>query len=62
MYLVGGAVRAGLLHLDQDEGVEEVGGNHVWDEGGGLLLKYHCDNVISYVAFPLQLSDIIMTT
>lgn len=54
-YLVGGVVTAGFLHLHQDEGMEEVGGDHVGDKRCGLFLKHHGNNVVSYVAFPLQL-------
>lgn len=57
LHLVGGVVRAGLLHLHQDEGVQEVGGDHVWDKRCGLLLEHHCHNVISYVTFPLELKE-----
>ena len=37
--------------------MEEVGGDHVWDERRGLFLENHGDDVISYVAFPLQLKE-----
>lgn len=37
--------------------MEEVGGDHVGDEGRGLFLKHHCNNVVSYVTLPLQLED-----
>lgn len=57
LYLVRGAIGAGILHLNQDEGVQKVGGDHVWDEGRGLFLKHHGDDVISYVTLPLQLKD-----
>lgn len=58
LYLVGGVVRAGLLHLHQDEGVQEVGGDHVWDKRCCLLLKHERHDVISYVAFPLKLKNV----
>lgn len=57
LYLVGGVVRARLLHLHQDEGVQEVGGDHVGDERRGLFLEHHRHDVISYVAFPLELKE-----
>lgn len=57
LYLVGSVVRARLLHLHQDEGVQEVGGDHVGDERCGLFLEHHRHDVISYVAFPLELKE-----
>lgn len=57
VYLVGGGLRAWLLRLHHNEGVEEVGGDHVGDEGRGLFLKNQRHDVISYVPFPLQLKD-----
>lgn len=60
MYLVGGGLRARLLRLHHDEGVEEVGGDHVGDERRGLFLKNQRHDVISDVPFPLQLKDRVM--
>lgn len=60
VYLVGGGLRARLLRLHHDEGVEEVGGDHVGDKRGGLFLKNQRHDVISDVPFPLQLKDRVM--
>lgn len=56
-YLVAGDVTDGVLHLHHHEGVEEVGGDHVRDEGRGLLLEHHRHDVVSYVTFPLELEE-----
>lgn len=54
-YLVGCGVCIGVLHLHHNVGVQEIGGNHVWDERRVLFLKDNCHNVIANVSLPLQL-------
>lgn len=61
-HLVGGAVGAALLHLHQDEGVQEVGGDHVGDKRRGLFLEHQRHDVIPYVAFPLELKENVVVT
>lgn len=59
-HLVAGAVRAWILHLHHDEGVQEVWGDDVRDKRGGFLLEYHRHDVIPYVPFPLQLKMMLL--
>lgn len=40
--------------------MQEVGGDHVGDKRCGLFLEHHRHDVISYVAFPLELKEIVM--
>lgn len=41
--------------MHDDEGVQEVAGDHVWAEGRRFLLKYDGNDVIADVPFALQL-------
>jgi len=54
-HLIGDIWGACVLHLDHHVGVQEVGGDHVRNEGRVLLLEHHRHDVISYVPLPLQL-------
>ena len=40
--------------------MQEVGGDHVGDERRGLFLEHERHNVVSYVAFPLELKENIV--
>ncbi|PWA20453.1 hypothetical protein CCH79_00003588, partial [Gambusia affinis] len=44
-----------VLNLHQNVGVQEVGGDHVWDKRCGLFLEDRGHNIISNVSFPLEL-------
>ena len=55
IYLVQHVVRAGVVHLHNHVGVQEVGGDHVGHEGCALVLEHHGDDVVPDVPLPLQL-------
>jgi len=50
------AVCLGAFHLHHDVGVQEVGGDHVWDKWRVLFLEDDCHDVIANVPLPLELS------
>ena len=52
---VSGVVGAGVDGLDEDEGVEEVGGDHVGGEGRVGVLEDDGHDVVADVPLPLQL-------
>lgn len=52
---------AGVDDLYDDEGVQEVAGDHVRAEGRRFLLKYDSDNVVADVSFALQLLRVART-
>ena len=51
-YLVHSVLCVGVLHLDDDEGVQELGANEVWAEWGVALLEHNGHNVVAYVTLP----------
>lgn len=54
-HLVEGVAGARVLRLHHHIGVQEVGGNHVGDEGRVLVLEDDGHNVVADVPLPLQL-------
>lgn len=51
-----GVVSAGLMDLNDDEDMLEVGADGLWSEGeGARLLEHDCHDVVTDVSLPQQL-------
>ena len=53
-----GFVSAGLVNLDDDEDMLEMGADGLWREGqGAWLLEHDCHDVVTDVSLPQQLTE-----